>query len=107
VKKPKHGYGKNLYPCIDCRILNFKYAKKFMEEIGASFIITGEVVGQRPMSQHKWAFDLIEKESGLKSLVLRPLSAKILPPTIPEEKGWVDREQLLNVSGRGRRVQMI
>ena len=85
VKAPKFGYGKNLNPCLDCRIFIFKKAKKFMEETGASFIITGEVLGQRPMSQNKNALFLVEKESGLQGLILRPLSAKCLPPTVPEE----------------------
>ena len=106
VKSPKHGYGKNLNPCIDCRILMNRKAKEYMQEIGASFIITGEVLGQRPMSQHKAALRLIEKESGLAGLILRPLSAKLLPASIPEEKGWVDRERFLAISGRSRKPQM-
>ncbi len=106
VKNPKHGYGSNLNPCIDCRILMFKTAKKFMEGIGASFIITGEVVGQRPMSQQRHTLRLIEKESGLEGLILRPLSAKLLPETIPEIKGWVKREKLLAINGRGRKEQI-
>lgn len=106
LKNPKHGYGKNLNPCIDCRILMFKKAKEFMQEVGASFIITGEVLGQRPMSQHKIALKIIERESELEGLVLRPLSAKLLPETIPEKKGWVDRNKLLNFSGRTRRPQI-
>ena len=106
VKKPKHGYGSNMNPCIDCRILLFKKAKELMQKEGASFVITGEVLGQRPMSQRLEAMRLIERESGLEGLVLRPLSAKALEPTIPEKQGWVEREKLLNISGRGRRVQM-
>ena len=106
VKKPKHGYGSNMNPCLDCRILLFKKAKEAMEEEGASFVITGEVLGQRPMSQRLEAMRLIEKESGLAGLVVRPLSAKVLAPTIPEQKGWIDREKLLAISGRGRREQM-
>lgn len=105
LKNPKYGYGSNMNPCIDCRILKFKKAKVFMQEIGADFILTGEVLGQRPMSQHRQALNIIEKESGLDGLVLRPLSAKLLPETIPEKKGWVDRNKLLAFSGRSRKMQ--
>lgn len=106
LKDPKHGYGKNLNPCIDCRILMHKRAKEYMQESGASFIITGEVLGQRPMSQHRAAMRTIERESALAGLILRPLSAKLLPPTIPEKEGWVERERLLEISGRSRKPQM-
>lgn len=106
VKHPRHGYGKNLNPCMDCRIFLFKKAKEYMEETGASFIVTGEVLGQRPMSQHRHAMNIIERESGLMGLILRPLSAKLLAPTIPEKEGWVNREVLLNISGRSRKEQM-
>ncbi|MDD5044478.1 MAG: 7-cyano-7-deazaguanine synthase [Candidatus Omnitrophica bacterium] len=106
IKKPKHGFGSNMNPCIDCRILMFKKAKEFMQECGASFIFTGEVLGQRPMSQKKNTMDLIDKEAGLEGEVLRPLSAKILPETQAEKNGWVDREKLLDFSGRTRRPQM-
>lgn len=106
LKKPKHGYGSNMNPCLDCRILMLKKSKELMEAEGASFLITGEVLGQRPMSQRRDAMRMIEKEAGVAGLVLRPLSAKLLPPTIPEEKGWVDREKLLSISGRGRKEQM-
>lgn len=106
IKHPKHGYGSNMNPCIDCRIFMFKKAKAYMEEIGARFIFTGEVLGQRPMSQHKRAMNLIEKESGLQGLILRPLSAKLLPLTIPEEEQWVDREKLLDIQGRRRLPQI-
>ncbi|MDD5154948.1 MAG: tRNA 4-thiouridine(8) synthase ThiI [Candidatus Omnitrophica bacterium] len=105
LKNPKHGYGSHMNPCIDCRILKFKKAKIFMQERGADFILTGEVLGQRPMSQHRKALDIIEKESGLEGLVLRPLSARLLPETIPEKRGWVDRNRLLSISGRSRRPQ--
>jgi len=105
VENPKHGYGSNMNPCQDCRILFFKKAKEIMEDVGAGFIITGEVVGQRPMSQQKRQLNIIERESGLKGLVVRPLSAKILPVTIPEEKGWIKRENLLAISGRSRKPQ--
>lgn len=106
VKHPAHGYGSQINPCIDCRIFMLKKAKKYMEESGASFIITGEVLGQRPMSQRKNVMHLIEREAGLKGLILRPLSAKVLPITIPEKEGWVDREKLLRLQGRSRKPQM-
>ena len=106
IKNPKHGYGRNMNPCIDCRIFLFRKAKQYMEEIGALFIFTGEVLGQRPMSQHKKALKLIEQESDLENLVVRPLSAKLLSPTIPEKKQWVDREKLLSIQGRQRLPQM-
>lgn len=106
VRNPKHGYGKGMNPCVDCRVFMFVQAKKYMREIGASFIITGEVLGQRPMSQRKDAFRVIERESGLEGLILRPLSARQLEPTIPEKEGLVDREKLLDVLGRSRRQQI-
>jgi len=106
VKKPRFGYGKHLNPCIDCRIFMHQKAKKYMEQIGASFIITGEVLGQRPMSQRLDALNIIDRESGLKGYVLRPLSAKLLPPTIPEKEGIVDRERLLDIRGRSRKEQI-
>src|SRR3989344_7471161 len=91
IRNPKHGYGKNLNPCIDCRIFILKKAKKYAKEIKADFIFTGEVLDQRPMSQHRTAMDLIDKEAGLTGKVLRPLSAKLLPETEAEKKGFVDR----------------
>jgi tRNA U34 2-thiouridine synthase MnmA/TrmU len=106
VKNPVHGYGSNMNPCIDCRIFMLKKAKKYMEDSGAAFIVTGEVLGQRPMSQRKDAIHLIEKEAGLKGFILRPLSAKVLPVTIPEREGWVDREKLLKFQGRSRKPQI-
>lgn len=106
VENPKHGYGSNMNPCIDCRIFFFKRAKDYMSEVGASFIVTGEVLGERPMSQRRDAILLIEKEAGLKGLILRPLSAKLFEPTIPEKKGIVDREKLLAISGRSRKPQI-
>jgi tRNA-uridine 2-sulfurtransferase len=106
VRHPKHGYGSNMNPCIDCRIFMLKKAKTYMEESGASFLITGEVLGQRPMSQRRDAMRLTEKEAELDGLILRPLSAKFLTATIPEKEGWVDREKLLNISGRSRKPQM-
>jgi hypothetical protein len=106
LRNPRYGYGKNLNPCIDCRIYTFIKAKDFLAEIGASFLVTGEVVGQRPMSQRKDAIRLIEKRAGCDGIVLRPLSAKNLPPTRPELEGIVNREELLDVAGRSRKVQM-
>jgi len=106
VKKPKFGYGKNMNPCIDCRINLFRIAGEYMREIGADFIITGEVLGQRPMSQRKEAMKIIDKEANLTGLVLRPLCAKHMEPTIPEKLGIVDREQLLQIRGRSRKNQI-
>lgn len=106
VVSPKHGRGSGMNPCLDCRILMFRRAKAMMIERGASFILTGEVLGQRPMSQLRDKLRIIERESELAGLILRPLSAQHMPPTVPEEEGWVDRAQLLAVRGRGRRVQM-
>lgn len=106
LKNPRYGYGSNMNPCIDCRIYTLKKAKEHMTKIGASFIATGEVLGQRPMSQRKNMLRLVEKNSGLEGLLLRPLSARLLEPTTPEEKGWVDRERLYDISGRSRKPQM-
>lgn len=106
VKYPKHGHGKNMNPCLDCRILMLKEAKEFMKIIGADFLITGEVVGQRPMSQRKNCFPMIDKAADVKGLVVRPLCGKILPVTIPEEKGLITREMLLDFNGRSRKPQM-
>ena len=106
VKNPKHGYGKNMNPCIDCRIFLFKKGKELMEEVGAEFIFTGEVLGERPMSQRMFAMKLIEKESDLEGKVLRPLSAKLFKPIQVEKRGIVDRERLLSIQGRSRKPQM-
>jgi tRNA U34 2-thiouridine synthase MnmA/TrmU len=105
LRKPKHGYGKNMNPCIDCKIFMIKKAKKYAKEIGADFIFTGEVLGERPKSQHYPALRLIEEEAGLKGKLLRPLSAKLLPETVAEKKGLVDRAKLLNIQGRSRKPQ--
>lgn len=105
IRNPKHGYGKGMNPCIDCRIYLLKRAKEYMEESGADFVITGEVLGQRPMSQRRDTLRVIERESGLEGLLLRPLSAKHFQPTIPEQQGWVDREKLLGIQGRSRKEQ--
>lgn len=106
VKNPKFGHGKNMNPCIDCRILMLKEAKELMAMRGADFIITGEVLGQRPMSQRSDTFPRIDREAGLRGYVLRPLSARLLKPTIPEQSGIVDRERLCNFHGRSRKPQM-
>jgi tRNA-specific 2-thiouridylase len=106
LKEPEHGYGANMNPCIDCRILFFRKSKELMDEIGARFIITGEVLGQRPVSQFRRQMDTIEKDAGLQGLVVRPLSAKLTPPTIPEMNGWISRERMLDISGRSRKPQM-
>ncbi|MCS7238363.1 MAG: hypothetical protein NZ899_08840 [Thermoguttaceae bacterium] len=103
IKRPRFGYGQGANPCIDCRLYMCRFAKQLMEEIGAAVVVTGEVVGQRPMSQHRWQQHLVEKHSGLKGRLLRPLSAKLLPPTIPEIDGLVDRERLYAFSGRSRK----
>ncbi|GAK57731.1 thiamine biosynthesis protein [Candidatus Vecturithrix granuli] len=106
VQNPQHGYGSGLNPCIDCRIMKIRKAGEYMREIGAAFLFTGEVLGQRPMSQHRQALQTIDRESGLAGLIVRPLSARLLPPSIPEQKGWVDREKLLTFSGRTRKPQI-
>ncbi len=106
VKNPKYGHGKNMNPCIDCRILMLKEANELMHITGADFILTGEVVGQRPMSQRKNIFPMIDKQAMLKGLVLRPLSAKLLDITIPEHKGIIDRDALHDFNGRSRKPQI-
>jgi tRNA-uridine 2-sulfurtransferase len=106
VTKPKHGYGKNMNPCIDCRILMLKEAKQVMDTVGADFLVTGEVLGQRPMSQRKDMLYHIDKEAGVTDTVLRPLSGKLLRTTIAELKGIVDREMLYAFSGRSRKPQI-
>lgn len=106
IKNPKHGYGSSMNPCIDCHTLMLKIAKKMLTKEKADFVATGEVLGERPMSQNKNALDLIEKESSLTGYLLRPLSAKLLKPTIPEIKGLIDRKKLLDISGRSRKKQL-
>lgn len=105
LKNPVFGYGSNLNPCIDCKILMLKYAKALMKETGSSFVATGEVIAQRPKSQHKETLRLIEKNSGLEDLLLRPLSAKLLNPTLPEREKWVNRDLLFGFNGRSRNPQ--
>ncbi|HPS56500.1 MAG TPA: tRNA 4-thiouridine(8) synthase ThiI [Spirochaetota bacterium] len=105
LRKPCHGYGKEINPCIDCKLFFMKIAAGFINELNADFVATGEVVGQRPMSQLKHTLNHIEKESGLAGKLLRPLSAKLLKPTIAETDGRVDRNSLLDINGRGRKRQ--
>ncbi|MEN6464298.1 MAG: hypothetical protein ABFD62_03865 [Syntrophaceae bacterium] len=105
VERPKHGHGRGMNPCIDCRIYMLRKVREMMPAEG-SFVITGEVLGQRPMSQHRRAIEMIEKESGLEGLILRPLSAGHFAPTIPEQEGVIDRERLLSLSGRSRKPQI-
>jgi tRNA-specific 2-thiouridylase len=106
LRNPAHGFGKNFNPCIDCKIYMLSRAKEMMAELGAKFLITGEVLGQRPMSQRRDTLNVIERDSGSRSLLLRPLSAKLMVETEAEREGWVDRDQLLNFSGRGRSNQI-
>jgi len=106
VQHPKHGLGKRMNPCIDCRIWCLRRARELMDVEGAAFVFTGEVLGQRPMSQNRTAMALIARESGLEDLLLRPLSAKCLDPTRPERDGLVDRARLFGIAGRSRKEQM-
>jgi hypothetical protein len=106
VKNPEHGRGRNMNPCIDCRILMLREAKALMEMTGGDFIVTGEVLGQRPMSQRRDTLNIVDREAGLKGYVLRPLSARLLNETVPERQGLVKREMLCNFSGRSRKPQM-
>lgn len=106
LQNPRYGFGSNMNPCIDCKILMLKKAVELLKEFEAEFIVTGEVLGQRPMSQNRAALDLIPKRAGAQELVLRPLCAQRLPETIPEKDGRIDRRKLLNFGGRGRRPQI-
>jgi len=106
IHNPKYGYGRAMNPCVDCRIHMYRKAKAYMEEIGASFLITGEVLGQRPKSQMLESLKTIERDCDLVGKILRPLSAHALDPTMPEKEGIVDRSKLLGISGRSRRIQM-
>ena len=106
VKKPKFGHGKNMNPCIDCRILMLREARVLMAMRKADFIITGEVLGQRPMSQRRDTFPKIDREAGLVGYIVRPLSAQLLKPTIPEQEGLIDREKLCAFNGRSRKPQI-
>ena len=106
VINPKHGYGANLNPCLDCKSFMVGKAKQWMEDNQFDFIITGEVVGQRPMSQRKSTMPVVARESGAFDRLLRPLCANVLPPTLPEQEGWVDRTRLGRITGRGRQQQI-
>ncbi len=106
VFNPKHGYGANLNPCLDCKIFMVSKALEWLRKKDFDFIITGEVIGQRPMSQRKETMPVVSGESGAEDLLLRPLCAKNLPQTLPEHEGWVDRERLYDFSGRSRKPQM-
>ena len=103
---PRYGRGRGANPCIDCKLFFLVKARELMVERGASFVATGEVLGQRPMSQQSHIMELLERRSGLEGFLLRPLSAKLLSPTIPEELGWIDRNYLYDIHGRGRKRQM-
>jgi tRNA U34 2-thiouridine synthase MnmA/TrmU len=105
IKHPRFGRGKNMNPCIDCRIHMFSRAKEYMHERGADFVATGEVLGERPMSQRKKAMETIARESGLDGRIVRPLSAQLLPPSLPEQEGLVDRQRLKAIQGRRRLPQ--
>ena len=106
LKKPRYGYGKNMNPCIDCHTLMLNIAGRIMKETHADFLVTGEVLGQRPMSQTKQSLYVVAKNSGYADYILRPLSAQLLDPIKAEREGQVDRSQLLGISGRGRKDQM-
>jgi len=106
LKKAEHGTGAGANPCIDCRIYIMKHAKLLLKKLNCQFLVTGDVLGERPMSQYKKAMQTIEEKSKLDGLILRPLSAKLLNETIPEKKGLVDRSKLLAIHGRGRTPQM-
>jgi len=103
---PKYGYGKNFNPCIDCHGFMFRYTGKLLEKFDADFMISGEVLGQRPMSQRKDALESVKKLSEYDELIVRPLSAKLMAPSKPELEGWIDREKLLDISGRNRQPQL-
>lgn len=106
LHNPEHGFGKNFNPCIDCKIMMFRRAKQLLKSRGACFLISGEVLGQRPMSQRRDTMNVIERDSGTRSLLLRPLCAQLMPETEAEIQGWVDRSKLLKMSGRGRSAQI-
>lgn len=106
LKSPRYGYGKNMNPCIDCHTLMLKFAGRKMEETGADFILTGEVLGQRPMSQGKQSLYVVAKNSGYADYILRPLSALLLDPIKAERESKIDRSRLLSIQGRGRKIQM-
>lgn len=106
LRSPRHGYGSHMNPCIDCRVYMLTQAWQVATEVGADFLVTGDVLGQRPMTQHGRTLRLEDREAGLEGLVLRPLSARLLPQTIPEQEGWVKRERLLALKGKTRKPQL-
>jgi len=106
LRSPRFGYGRNMNPCLDCRVFMFHLGREALDELDASFLFTGEVLGQRPMSQTRNGIDVIDRHSGMDGRVLRPLSALLLPETEPETRGWVDRTRLLGLSGRTRTTQL-
>ncbi len=106
IHHPKYGYGKNVNPCVDCRIYMFNLAHWMMEQYEADFVFTGEVLGQRPKSQHMKQLGIVAEKSGIGDRLLRPLSAQLLPETLPEREGWVDRDKLFGFHGRNRTPQM-
>lgn len=106
VKDPPHGYGRNMNPCIDCHAMMFNHAGRLMEKTGSDFLFSGEVLGERPMSQNRQALATVARSSGYGDYILRPLSARLLPVTAPEEKGLVNRDLLLELSGRSRKPQI-
>ncbi|MCS7106312.1 MAG: tRNA 4-thiouridine(8) synthase ThiI [Candidatus Aenigmarchaeota archaeon] len=106
LESPKYGFGSYANPCIDCKILMLKKAKELLSEIKADFLATGEVLKQRPISQNRWALEVIEKESKTQGILVRPLSAKLLAPSEPEIKGLINREELWELSGRKRQKQL-
>ena len=104
IRHPQYGYGKHINPCLDCRVFTLSKAKARMEQLGAALVLTGEVLGQRPMSQRRDAMRRVEKQSGLEGRLLRPLSAKCLQPTLAEQEGLMDRSKLLDITGRSRKA---
>lgn len=106
VLHPRFGYGSGMNPCLDCRLTMLIKTRDYLRESGAKFVVTGEVLGQRPMSQYRSALMMLEKESGLTGLILRPLSGRLLPETVPEKEGWVKREKLLAIQGKSRKEQI-
>lgn len=106
LRNPSHGFGKNFNPCIDCKIMMLRKARELMQEYKASFLITGEVLGQRPMSQRRDTLNLIERDADCQDILLRPLSAQLMNPILAEREGQVDRERLYKFSGRGRKPQI-
>jgi tRNA U34 2-thiouridine synthase MnmA/TrmU len=103
IRRPRFGYGKGANPCVDCRIYMFQKARAFQQQVGADFLVSGEVIGQRPMSQKRSDLDVIAHHGAGSDLLVRPLSARRLPPTLPERAGWIDRQQLFGFTGRSRK----